>query len=739
VERPMSDIRIHLSVERTVNLGNFEKETVQMGVSNIHSGASESDILYAINTADFAADLLRSAILDKVEEIKNPKRYEESNPALDLSALDRHDDLAARIEETASKLLEITVPPEVVFPKAFGVEICPPPDDWHFEPIQIHEDCDQMIAVNCALSKNGHGAVKRHGAALAILNDYWREKSRTRLDSIKDLSRAEAYLIISFFQKARPENLDLLNEALGQPALVDLKETDSLSFTDEPVQTSAKARWTPDSEWDPFAEDSPTTTPAAPASEEPPAFSEAGLGVGAAGNSAELVLSPSQESALVSCVAAAKEGGRFVFLTGEAGTGKSTVLRELRKRARCVVCAPTGIAAVNVGGETIHRMFGLGIGPKTKKECRAANREKAVVLRHCDAIVIDEVSMVRADLLDAISWTLQKTLHNDLPFGGKTVIGIGDMLQLEPVVGEEEQDFMERRYASHFWMDARVFAFSGQPTIDGETLAQIQIERLELTEIFRQSDPDYIENLNKIRIGDPSGIEYFNSRVGADPGDLDLVSIVHTNAKAKAINASRLSLIRSEPTIYRALVTGEFDAEKEGPAPSLLELKVGAQVMFTRNIVDDFGGMVANGTVGKVVELGPSAPVVEVAGTHERVLASPVTWGKNRYGFDLKTEELTQVEVGSFTQVPLKLAWAITVHKSQGQTLEAAVLEMEGQAFAHGQMYVALSRVKSPEGLFLRRRITHKDACVHPRVREFEGLPEFAPAIAASLDMGCLL
>jgi ATP-dependent DNA helicase PIF1 len=425
-------------------------------------------------------------------------------------------------------------------------------------------------------------------------------------------------------------------------------------------------------------------------------------------------LSPSQRKAVELCIDAARSGeGRFINIEGKAGTGKSTVLRHLRKHLRLLVCAPTGLAAVNVRGETVHRLFGFKIGPKTKGNVRGASDQKADVIHHCDAIAIDEKSMVRADLMDAINYCLQKTLDDPRPFGGKTIIAFGDMFQLEPVVGDNEKDWLQKMYPSPFWFDAQVFG-SAQMTLDGE--AQVEIETVELLDVFRQQgDPDFIDSLNKVRIGDPSGLALINQRAHCypDPDDLP-VSITFTNKKADSINAQRLAEVDAEPVVFNAQIEGEFS---EDPAPRELTLKVGAQVMVTKNIMSFTGELIANGTVGEIVGLFNGAPVLMLRDGTTTVIER-ARWDKIAYALDDQDDLSEEVE-GSFTQYPLKLAWAVTAHKSQGQTLDAAYLELDGRAFAHGQVYVALSRTRSMGGLYLKRRLTKDDLTIHKRVREF--------------------
>jgi hypothetical protein len=460
--------------------------------------------------------------------------------------------------------------------------------------------------------------------------------------------------------------------------------------------------------------------------------------------SPKIVFSESQERA-INLIREARGSNRVLFVTGKAGTGKSTVLNWVRDHFRVVVMAPTGLAAVNVGGVTIHRFFKFKPGPLTLKQDALGDKE-AAVLRAAEAIIVDEVSMVRADVLDAMNRKLQKTLGTKLPFGGKLLVLVGDMWQLEPVVSEgEEQKFIQRRYKSPFWFDALVLTdpkSRKQDSLfdDEEEPGALQVETVELVDVFRQKDEAMVEALNKVRVGDFDGLSFFNTRVGASlpPGEPP-VAITFGNRKAKAINETRLGSLPGAERKYKAVVEGEMK-DSELPADLELSIKVGAQVMFIRNglygpsrtiigangepmeIPDlDSCEYVSNGEVGKVLAVDGEYPLVELRDGRV-VLATPTTWEKIEYGFNVETDEITETVIARFVQIPLRLAWAITTHKAQGQTLETAVIEAEIPAFAHGQLYVALSRVKSPEGLILRRRLAREDLFVNKRVREFLGV-----------------
>lgn len=438
----------------------------------------------------------------------------------------------------------------------------------------------------------------------------------------------------------------------------------------------------------------------------------------------DIELSTEQQAAVdrVLALARARNGG-VIFLTGQAGTGKSVVVRRIRDLLNCVVVAPTGLAAINVNGATIHSTFKLRIGPLTRGSVNALSYEKRSAIERCDLIVVDEISMVRADIKDAIHHVLQKTLRNDLPFGGKPILVVGDMWQLEPVVGRDGSDeLISQKYRSPFWFDAHILGGPrGAGCLFQEGIGDpTQIETLELRTVFRQTgNPEFLAALNAIRVGDPAGLDYFNQRAGLVPVEEPPVILTYGNNRADSVNTSRLAALSGTPHTYEGVISGDFK-ESDCIVPVHLTLKVGAQVMFARNFVGDDGSPVVNGSVGEVIGLADSGPVVELR-DGRIVRAQSEIWTKIGYSYDMKSDKVVEQVGGSFTQIPLKLAWASTVHKAQGATLDSALLEMEMQSFAHGQLYVALSRVRKIDGLFLRRKLTPEDIQVNERVREFCG------------------
>ena len=418
-----------------------------------------------------------------------------------------------------------------------------------------------------------------------------------------------------------------------------------------------------------------------------------------------------------------------VFVTGRAGTGKSTLLTHLieNTQKKVAVCAPTGVAALNVGGATIHSLFGFPLGVLGTQEIRRhLSRRVREVLGAIDVLVIDEVSMVNADLMDAIDTALGISKgRSKLPFGGTQVVMFGDPYQLAPVPGDTEtRAYMAENYQSNWFFDAHVWR-------------KDTLERFELSEIFRQKDENFKHILNAIRVGQATQemLDEINRAGNRFPGHDDVIRLATINEQVNSVNRSRLDRIENPGKQFHAIF-GEGDQRAFGntlPAEPVIELKVGAQVMFIKN--DDGNkrgkdGSVlrrwVNGTIGRVVELPSSGGViVDVEGERHEVGLS--TWEKVRYEVEEDFDEVTgkvkeilvAVPVAEFRQIPLRLAWAVTVHKSQGQTYDEVQIDMGRGAFSPGQTYVALSRVRSLDGLYLTRAIRMNDIMVDPNVLRF--------------------
>ncbi|XCF05753.1 helix-turn-helix domain-containing protein [Tamlana crocina] len=395
---------------------------------------------------------------------------------------------------------------------------------------------------------------------------------------------------------------------------------------------------------------------------------------------------------------------RSMFLTGKAGTGKTTFLHRLKKDSlkRLVVVAPTGVAAINAKGVTIHSFFQMPFGPilpdtdlnASKGFNRKFSKTKINIIKSMDLLVIDEISMVRSDLLDGIDRTLRRFRNRNKVFGGIQVLMIGDLQQLSPVIKEQEWELLKHVYNNGFFFSSHAFKQCNAVTI-------------ELKHIYRQESPKFIDILNEIRnnrLSESAAFE-LNKRFIKDfipKPDEGYISLTTHNNKAEATNRSELEKIESKSKEYKAIIDGKFP-EYSYPNQENLELKVGAQVMFVKNDSSP-DKRYFNGKIGKVIHLDSDEVMVHCPDDDFNIIVTPEIWENINYTVDPDTKAISEEKIGSFTQIPLRLAWAITIHKSQGLTFEKAIIDAEG-AFAHGQTYVALSRCKSLEGLVLKSKI----------------------------------
>ncbi len=407
--------------------------------------------------------------------------------------------------------------------------------------------------------------------------------------------------------------------------------------------------------------------------------------------------------------------GCSLFLTGKAGTGKTTFLRRLREksRKRIVVVAPTGIAAINAGGVTIHSFFQLPFSPfppdrYPKGSYDRFAKDKLRALRSMDLLVIDEVSMVRADLLDAVDQVLRRYRDHDRPFGGVQLLLIGDLRQLPPVVKEDEMYLLKDYYQSLYFFESHA-------------LARLRYATVELQRVYRQSDASFLEILNRIRdnVADSATLDALNRRCihGFRPeAGKKYIRLTTHNESARRINDAELARLPGEEWHSEATVKGKFP-ESSYPADVELRLKVGAQVMFIKN---DTGGdrRFYNGMIGEVTELTPETVVVRSSDSAELITVKQDNWQNISYSLPDNGDEMKEVLEGEFMQFPLRLAWAITIHKSQGLTFEHAVIDAS-RSFAPGQAYVALSRCKTLEGLVLESPLTPTAVFVDRRVTDF--------------------
>lgn len=424
--------------------------------------------------------------------------------------------------------------------------------------------------------------------------------------------------------------------------------------------------------------------------------------------------------------------GKSVFLTGRAGTGKTTFLKYIAETVskRFVVLAPTGVAAINAGGTTIHSFFHLPLCPylpdvkefiteyQLPERYRSLGKERIRIIRALDLLIIDEISMVRADLLDAVDMCLRRYRRNDKPFGGVQLLMIGDVHQLSPVVKDGERQYISQVYPSPFFFHSKA-------------LKRLDYITIELQKVHRQRDAEFIEILNAVRENRVTSdvLRRLNARVGGKRVGDDVIRLTTHNVQADRINGAELDALSGDSVLFSAEVVGDFP-ENSYPADECLNLKVGAKVMFIRN---DSDGRFYNGKMGRVAAISEQGVVTVVDFEGKSIDVEPVEWENIQYAIDKTTSEITPNIVGKFRQLPLRIAWAVTIHKSQGLTFDNVIIDA-ADAFAFGQVYVALSRCRTLDGISLESPIYASSLYQDGHISTFnEGREPFA-AVRASLD-----
>ena len=418
-----------------------------------------------------------------------------------------------------------------------------------------------------------------------------------------------------------------------------------------------------------------------------------------------------------------------IFLTGKAGTGKTTFLKDVKKytKKNHIVLAPTGVAAVNAGAMTIHSFFQFGFGPYVKGISEPEGnymmrREKRELIKSLELIIIDEISMVRADVLDHINDELQRIRRNSEPFGGVQLLMIGDLQQLPPITPDNELEILKPHYDSMYFFDSK-------------SLRNSDYYCIELKSVYRQTDQRFIDILNRVRTGDVthSDLDELNSHHVADfrpaQGD-NYIQLVTHNRMADAISQREMAALSADTFMFDAKVTGTFP-EDAFPTSRQLEIKKGAQVMFVKNDPDK---RFINGMLGEVEEVSDDSIRVRLSGKDNIVKVEPTAWENIRYHMNEETHQIESTKIGSFMQYPIKPAWAITIHKSQGLTFDKAVIDAH-EAFSPGQAYVALSRCRSLDGMVLSEKLSQRAIITDSIVDEYmNGAVQDIDALARNIN-----
>ncbi len=395
-----------------------------------------------------------------------------------------------------------------------------------------------------------------------------------------------------------------------------------------------------------------------------------------------------------------------ILILGQAGTGKSTFVQYLKSAsAKRIVCAcPTAVSALNIGGQTIHSLFQIQPRDFIMPELLKLKAKPRNILNATDVLVIDEISMVAPDLLDAIDILARHARHNNEPFGGIQVVAIGDMFQLPPVITRDSEQYYESayEYKNAYFFDANVYKRADFIKYDFNT-------------VYRQSDDDLLQNLVRLRNGDANALNFFNScRIDDESIRKNAVIITPFRAVAERINTDKLNQIMAPEITYNGVLSGNFNAN-DVPAPMELKLKQGALVMFVKN-----GDKWHNGSVGIVEHLGAKEIIVQLLDDDKNdvVVVKPEKWEKIEYSKD-ENDRIVENETGSYKQFPLTLGYAMTIHKAQGKTLSKVIIDISRGAFAHGQTYVALSRTRHAKDMHIVKPLNHRDVIFDKRILDF--------------------
>ena len=395
-----------------------------------------------------------------------------------------------------------------------------------------------------------------------------------------------------------------------------------------------------------------------------------------------------------------------ILILGQAGTGKSTFVQYLKSAsAKRIICAcPTAVSALNIGGQTIHSLFQIQPRDFIMPELLKLKAKPRNILNATDVLVIDEISMVAPDLLDAIDILARQARHNNEPFGGIQVVAIGDMFQLPPVITRDSEQYYESFYEhkNAYFFDANVYK-------------RADFIKYDFNMVYRQSDDDLLQNLVRLRDGDVNALGFFNAcRIDEESVRKNAVIITPFRAVAERINTDKLNQIMSPEITYNGVLSGNFNAN-DVPAPMELKLKQGALVMFVKN-----GDKWHNGSMGIVENLGAKEIIVQLLDDdkNDLVVVKPEKWEKIEYSRD-ENDRIIENEIGSYKQFPLTLGYAMTIHKAQGKTLSKVVIDISRGAFAHGQTYVALSRTRHAKDMHIVKPLTHRDVIFDKRILDF--------------------